>query len=98
MKKITQFVVDTFIDDIDGGDYEAGFVDGQPYTVELIDESNVLVKGKKGLYVVENIGTDDEFILKLVERIEVRSYDEDGYDETEIVECDSECRYCAGGR
>jgi hypothetical protein len=101
MKKITQFVVDTFVADIDGKDYKAGFyrcsVDGVfvPQVVELIDESNVLVKGKKGMYVVENIGADNEFIMKLVERIEVRKYDEDSCDETEIVEWDSEGRYTA---
>jgi hypothetical protein len=104
MKKITQFVIDTFIDDLDGEDYEAGFIrDGavgelEPHVVEVVDSESVVVKGKEGMYVVTNIGTDDEFISKLVERIEVRKYDEDGYDETEIVEWDSECRYCAGGR
>lgn len=98
MKKITQFVIDIFVDKFDGEDYEAGFVGGKPNVVEVIDDINVVVKGEEGMYVVENIGTDDEFISKLVERIEVRQYDEDGCDETEIVEWDSECRYCAGGR
>ncbi len=101
MKKITQFVIDTFIDEFDGEDYKAGFIrdnpDGErvPQVVELIDDINVVVKGKKGMYVVENIGTDDEFISNLVERIEVCKYDEDGCDETEIVEWYSEGRYIA---
>lgn len=99
MRKITQFVVDTFIDEFDGKDYKAGFIrdgdDKVPQVVELIDDINVVVKGKKGMYVVEHIGTDDEFISKLVERIEVCKYDEDGCNETEIVEWDSEGRYVA---
>jgi hypothetical protein len=99
MKTITQFVVDTFVADIDGKDYKAGFirygVDDvlEPHVIELIDENNVLVKGKKGMYVVENIGADNEFIMRLLERIEVCRYDEDGYDETEIVEWNGVGRY-----
>ena len=101
MKKITQFVIDNFIDEFDGEDYKGGFIRDNPdselvpQVVELIDDINVVVKGKKGMYVVENIGTDNEFISNLVERIEVRKYDEDGCDETEIVEWYSEGRYIA---
>jgi len=89
MRKITQFVVDTFIADLDGEDYEAGFIDG-PNVVEIIDSESVVVKGGKGMYVVTNIGTEDEFIMHLVERIEIRKYADEGGDEVEIVEVDSE--------
>lgn len=104
MRKITQFVVDTFIDKVDGEDYEAGRIKDsvagkfEPHVVEIIDSENVIVKGKKGMYVVTNIGTWGEFITKLVERITICKYDEDGADEVEIVESDSECAYGAGGR
>jgi hypothetical protein len=104
MKKITQFVVDTFIADLDGEDYEAGFIrDGavgelEPHVVEIIDDENVVVKGKEGMYVVSNIGTDDEFIMELVERIEIRNYEDEGDAEVEIVEIDSELAYGPGGR
>jgi hypothetical protein len=104
MRKITQFVVDTFIADLDGEDYEAGFIkDGaggklEPHVVELVDSESVMVKGKEGMYVVTNIGTDDEFIMKLVERIEIRNYEDEGDDEVEIVEVDSELAYGPGGR
>jgi hypothetical protein len=105
MRKITQYIVDTFIADIDGEDYEDGFTSSynvsgklEPHVVEIIDDAAVVVRGLKGMYVVTNIGTADEFIMKLIERIEVRKYDEDGDDETEIVEWDSEVRYCASSR
>jgi len=102
MRKITQFVVDTFIADLDGEDYEAGFIkDGDllvPHVVELIDDDNVVVEGGEGMYVVTNIGTDDEFIAKLVERIEIRNYEDEGDDEVEIVEVGSELAYGPGGR
>jgi hypothetical protein len=58
MRKITQFVVDTFIADLDGEDYEAGFIDG-PNVVEVINSESVVVKGEEGMYVVTNVGTDD---------------------------------------
>lgn len=92
MRKITQFIVDTYVDDLDGGDYEAGFIrDGavgelEPHVVEIIDDENVVVKGKQGMYVVTDIGTDDEFIMRLIERVERRDYTEDGEDVTEIIE------------
>jgi len=89
MRKITQFVVDTFIADLDGDDYEAGFIDG-PNVVEVINSESVVVKGGEGMYVVTNVGTGDEFIMKLVERIETRNYEDEGDDEVEIVEVDSE--------
>jgi len=102
MRKITQFVVDTFIADLDSNDYEAGFIkDGDllvPHVVELIDDDNVVVEGGEGMYVVTNIGTDDEFIAKLVERIEIRNYEDEGDDEVEIVEVGSELAYGPGGR
>jgi hypothetical protein len=104
MRKITQFVVDTFIADLDGEDYEAGFIrDGavgelEPHVVEVVDSESVMVKGGEGVYVVTNIGTDDEFIVKLVERIEIRKYEDEGDDEVEIVEVDSELAYGPGGR
>lgn len=97
MRKITQFVVDTFIADLDGEDYEAGFIDG-PNVVEVINSESVVVKGEEGVYVVTNVGTDDEFIMKLVERIEIRNYEDEGDDEVEIVEVDSELAYGPGGR
>jgi|688.fasta_scaffold29426_16 hypothetical protein len=97
MRKITQFVVDTFIADLDGEDYEAGFIDG-PNVVEVINSESVVVKGEEGMYVVTNVGTDDEFIMKLVERIEIRNYEDEGDDEVEIVEVDSELAYGPGGR
>jgi len=89
MRKITQFVVDTFIADLDGDDYVAGFIDG-PNVVEVINSESVVVKGGEGMYVVTNVGTGDEFIMKLVERIETRNYEDEGDDEVEIVEVDSE--------
>jgi hypothetical protein len=106
MRKITQFVVDTFIADLDGEDYEAGFTGSysangklEPHVVEIIDSESVVVKGGKGMFVVTNIGTEDEFIMHLVERIEIRKYaaHEEG-DEVEIVEVDSELAYGPGGR
>jgi hypothetical protein len=97
MRKITQFVVDTFIDDLDGEDYEAGFIDG-PNVVEVINSESVVVKGEEGMYVVTNIGTDDEFIMKLVERIEIRKYEDEGDDEVEIVDIEDELAYGPGGR
>ena len=103
MKKITQFVVDTFIADFDYEDYEGGFIrDGavgelEPHVVEIIDDENVVVKGKEGMYVVSNIGTPDEFIMCLIERIERRKYNDDG-EEVEIVEVDSELAYGPRGR
>jgi hypothetical protein len=96
MRKITQFVVDTFIDDLDGEDYEAGFIDG-PNVVEVINSESVVVKGGEGMYVVTNIGTDDEFIMKLVERIEIRNYEDEGDDEVEIVDIEDEIAYRPGG-
>lgn len=97
MRKITQFIVDTYVDDLDGEDYEAGFIrdaiskDGavgelEPHVVEIIDDENVVVKGKQGMYVVTDIGTDDEFIMRLIERVERREYTEDGEDVKEIIE------------
>lgn len=92
MRKITQFIVDTYVDDLDGGDYEAGFIrDGavgelEPHVVEIVDSESVVVKGKQGMYVVTDIGTDDEFIMRLIERVERREYTEDGEDVTEIIE------------
>jgi hypothetical protein len=103
MRKITQFVVDTFIADLDGEDYEAGFIrDGavgelEPHVVEVINSESVVVKGGEGVYVVTNIGTDDEFIAKLVERIEVRKYEDEGDDEVEIVDIEDEIAYRPGG-
>ena len=106
MKKITQFVVDTFIAELDYEDYEGGFIKDsangklEPHIVEIVDGDNVVVKGEEGMYVVTNIGTDDEFefIMKLVERIEIRNYEDEGDDEVEIVEVDSELAYGPGGR
>ena len=92
MRKITQFIVDTYVDDLDGGDYQGSFIrdgeDGElePRVVEVIDDENVVVKGKQGMYVVTDIGTDDEFIMRLIERVERREYTEDGEDVTEIIE------------
>lgn len=96
MRKITQFVVDTFIADLDGEDYEAGFIDG-PHVVEVINSESVVVKGGEGMYVVTNVGTDDEFIAKLVERIEIRKYEDEGDDEVEIVDIEDEIAYRPGG-
>ena len=99
MRKITQFVVDTFIAELDYEDYEGGFIrDGavgklEPHVVEIVDSESVVVKGKEGMYVVTNIGTSDEFIMKLVKRIEIRNYEDEGDDEVEIVEVDSELAY-----
>ena len=95
MKKITQFVVDTFIAELDYEDYEGGFIKDsangklEPHVVEVVDSESVVVKGKEGMYVVTNIGTPDEFIMRLLERIERRKYDDDG-DEVEIVEWNDE--------
>lgn len=81
MRKITQFVVDAFIDEFDGEDF-----DGEPYVIEIIDRDNVVVKGKEGMYVVTNIDTERAFIAKLLERVERRIYDDGGEDMVEIVE------------
>ena len=92
MRKITQFIVDTYVDDLDGGDYQGGFIrDGavgelEPHVVEIVDSESVVVKGKQGMYVVTDIGTDDEFIMRLIERVERREYTEDGEDVKEIIE------------
>lgn len=86
MRKITQFVVDAFIDEFDGEDFDGGFIDGEPYVIEIIDRDNVVVKGKEGMYVVTNIDTERAFIAKLLERVERRIYDDGGEDMVEIVE------------